>query len=235
MPISEILIVYFAFGAPLAVYRFLETRRVSRQRRILMSLATFVFWIPFAVRLSFRHFSNASYESNFVSTRTKKSESVTSKREEALEQAMIASGCPLPRHDLREVLKRYVGLSNALERHGNSAAPGEKIVNFLGAAGRPTELGARCLARRERTRLERHLHDARDSFLRLFDQLPASGQFRSRAIRRGVELALVLNDIDAADSLGMLEFDDAGFPDTEPVLVNAKAGFSISRATPTID
>ena len=235
MPISEILIVYLAFGAPLAVYRFLETRQVSRQRRILMSLATFVFWIPFAVRLSFRHFTNASFDTDFVSPRTKKTKSVTNKREEALELAMIASGCPLPRHDLREVIGCYVGLSNAVEGQGESAVPGEKIVNFLLAAGRPTDLGARCLARRERTRLERHLDDARESFLRLFDQLSSNSQLRSRAIRRGVELALLIKDIDAADHLGMLEFEDTTSTDLKPVRVNAKAGFSIGRATPTVD
>ncbi|HKP69713.1 MAG TPA: hypothetical protein VJV05_10555 [Pyrinomonadaceae bacterium] len=235
MPISEILIVYFAFGAPLAVYRFLETRKVSRQRRILESLATFVFWIPFAVKLSYRHLTNASSDTEFVSPRAKKYDSVTNKREEALESAMIASGCRLSRHDLREIIERYVGLSNAAATSSDSAVPGDKIVNFLGVAGRPNDLGARCLARRERTRLERHLDASRESFLSLFGNLSSNGKDRSRAIRRGVELALLLNDLDAADHLGMLEFDVATPENVDPVSVTAKASFSIGRAAQTID
>ena len=222
MPISEILIVYFAFGAPLAVYHFFETRTVSRRRRILGSLATFLFWIPFAVRLSYRHLTNALFDPGFVSApHSKRSDLATAKRQEAVETAMSASGCPLTKHDLRVVLDRYVGLSHAVATNRGSSDPGEKIVNLLKVSGRTSDLAARCLARRERMRLEKHLEASRESCLRLFDQLAASGQLRSRAVRRGVELALLLNDADAADRLAVLELDTEHSVDAELVTLNA--------------
>ena len=70
-------------------------------------------------------------------------------------------------------------------------------------------------------RLEKHLEASRESFLRLFDQLAASGQLRSRAVRRGVELALLLSDADAADRLGVLELDTEHSVDAELVTLNA--------------
>ena len=236
MPISEIMIVYFAFGAPLAVYRYLETRKVSRQRRIAMSLATFGFWVPFAVRLLFRHFTNASFDSGFVSPASRKrSESVTNDRQEALRLAVAEAGCPLPRHDLREVIERYAGLSEAATDLG-STAPGEKAVNFLKAAGRPAELAARCLSRRERARFRRHLDDSRRSFLALFDGLSGSGPAVSRAIRRCVELALVLNDMYAADQLSDIQYELELRDREEPITLDVPAGnFSIRPAAPIVE
>jgi hypothetical protein len=236
MPISEILIVYLAFGAPLAVYRYLETRKVSRRRRILMSLVTFGFWVPFAVRLSLRHFTNASFDGDFVSpSRRKRSESVTNDRQEALRTAIAEAGCPLPRHDLREVIERYAGLSEAATDLG-STLPGEKAVNFFEAAGRPTDIGARCLSRRERARFQRHLDDSRLSFLTLFDQLTGPGSARNRAIRRAVELALVLNDMEAADRLGEIQYDLELADRQEPVAMKVPASnFSIRPAAPFVE
>ena len=236
MPISEILIVYFAFGAPLAVYRYLETRKVSRQRRIVMSLATFGFWVPFAVRLLFRHLTNASFDTDFVSPASRKrSESVTKDRQEALRLAVAEAGCPLPKHDLREAVERYAGLSEAATDLG-STVPGEKAVNFFKAAGRPSELAVRCLSRRERARFQRHLDDSRRSFLALFDQLSGTGPARSRAIRRGVELALVLKDMDAADRLGEIQYELELRDREKPAGLDVPAGnFSIRPAAPIVE
>lgn len=236
MPISEILIVYFAFGAPLAVYRYLETPRVSRQRRIGISLATFVFWLPFAVRLSFRHFTNASFKGDFVSgSARKRSDSVTNNRQEALRKAIADAGCELPTHDLREVIERYTGLTEAAVDLA-SPLPGEKAVNFFKAAGRPTDLAARCLSRRERARFQEHLNDSRRSFLAVFDRLPANGKARIQAIRRGVELALVLNDMEAADRLGEIQSELERNGREEPVSLDISSGsFSISHPAPTVE
>ena len=230
MPISEILIVYFAFGAPLAVYRYFDSRKVDGRRRLFTSLATFVFWMPFAVRLLFRHFTNASLEGDFVSPRgQKKSASAANSRQEAVGSAIVEAGCPLPRHDVREVIARYAGLSDAAANNG-SHRPGEKAVNFLKAAGRPSDVAAHCLTRRERMRLQKHLTDSRHAFLELFDRLSGDNASRIRAIRRGVELALLLGDIEAAEILGELEYD------LEPATHISSAGsISIGRTAATID
>ena len=236
MPVSEILIVYLAFGAPLAVYRYFESRSVSRRHRILVALMTFVFWVPFAVRLSIRHFSNASSEVDFVSPPDpKRSTAVTNSRQEAVGLAIAEAGCPLPRQNLRDRIEQYVGLSEALADRG-SKVPGEKAVNFLRAAGHSTDLAAICLSRRERNRLHRHLIDSRKSFLALFDHLSGSKAARTRAIRRGVELALMLSDMDAADHLGALEFDlDSSISEEATTVTSQVPGISMGRTAATID
>ena len=201
---SEMLIVYFAFGAPLAVYRYLEARKLSGKRRILLSLVTFLVWLPFALRLLIRHFTNASLDAGFVSTRRKKINSLERDRYEGVRNALTDAGCPLPRHDLLSVIERYAGLSEAAAG-SKRIVEGEKAANFFRAAGRSSQLATICLSRKEQIRLRRHLTASRDSFLALFDRLSGSAVTRTKAIRRGMELALVLGDMEAADCLGDLE------------------------------
>lgn len=236
MPISEILIVYLALGAPLAVYKYLETRGVSGQRRFLVSLATFFFWIPFAIRLSVRHLTNASNNTHFVSPVLKKSSSRGGRnRLEAARAAVIEAGCRLSIHDVREVIERYVGLSEAAAV--NDGPDGrDKATNFLEAAGRSGKLGAICLSRRERNRMQRHLDDARQSFLDLFAQLAGKERSRVQAIRRGVELALVVGDIEVADHLTELETHTWSATGDEETRINPRAqNLSINAVRPATD
>ena len=228
MPISEILIVYLALGAPLAVYRFLETRRVSGHRRMLISLATFFFWIPFAIQLSARRLTNASNGTGFVSPASKKTSSrLTRKRLEAVRTAMMEAGCRLSVHDLREIIERYAGLS---EVSANSIGPdgGEKAVSFFEAAGRSHKLASICFTRREQNRVRRHLDDARQSFLNLFDKLPGPASSRVRAIRRATELALVVEDMEAVERLGEME-SSVSTPSRDEVTSSLRPTVEISR------
>lgn len=149
--------------------------------------------------------------------------------------ALGEAGCPLPRHDLREIIERYAGLSEAATDL-RSIPAGEKAVNFFRAAGRSTELAARCLSRRERARFQQHLDDSRLSFLALFDQLSGRGLTSVRAIRRGVELALVLNDMEAADRLSEMQYDLELTDRDAPVGLDVPAGnFSIRPAARTVE
>ena len=69
MTLTDLLIIYLAFGAPLAVYKYLQNRGAEIGRRILVSSFTFVFWLPAAAEIGYLYFTNAYFGGAFVSRR----------------------------------------------------------------------------------------------------------------------------------------------------------------------
>ena len=67
MTIGDILIVYLAFGSPLAVYKYLETRGSGTLHRIGYAVLTLIFWIPSVIRIGYRYLTNADFIDAFVS------------------------------------------------------------------------------------------------------------------------------------------------------------------------
>jgi hypothetical protein len=231
MPLSDLLIAYLAFGAPLSVYRYLETRGVSNTRRIALSILTFVFWLPFAAGLIVRHFTNASFVPRFVSRKVAGRESFSrSIRQETVRSNLILAGCKLSPHDVREVIERYSGLTELTR--GDAALSSIHTENFLKAAGRSTgELGAVCLTRRERDRLESHSEQARESFVSLFYDLPGIGSaVAAAAVEEGIALARELGDGEAEESLATLIPHSRGrnTKQASPIL-------SVTPASPSVD
>jgi hypothetical protein len=192
MTLTDILIIYLTFGAPLGVYKYLQNRAMSRRRRILYSLSTFVFWVPAAVQIVYLYFRNAYSGDGFVS---KQDLDVTEKRlaeiSEALRLELIGFGGAAGVHDVRETIDRYVGLAAAARKDGGVTAVG---WDFFTAAGRRKhDLAQRCLMRRNLRRLERHHTQASRDLVYLLEE--ASDRFEiSRAVRIAIELASQLED-----------------------------------------
>src|SRR5690349_17091251 len=116
MNLSDIIIVYLAFGAPVAAYKYLQDRNVERRIRIVTSLIVWLFWIPAAVRLGYRYFTNAYSDHAFVSQKILDSaDGELTALCEATKASLLTSGCALSMHDVRETLERYVGLTVSLK------------------------------------------------------------------------------------------------------------------------
>lgn len=202
MTIVDILIIYLAFGSPLAVYRYLETRGAGTFQRIAQAALALLFWIPSVVRIGYRHLSNADFIEGFVSRNNLDS---FGKRLagicDELTVELMGLGRDVPLYDVREVLERYVGLS-VVQDSGIERGNDESNDLFDAAAHSNRALAAACLMRRNRRRLQRHHTRARQDYLSLFENLPSSGVGTSpRLLRIGIDLAGRLDDHEAIEAL----------------------------------
>lgn len=192
MTLTDIFIVYFTFGAPLAVYKYLQNRSLNRSRRILYSLATFIFWVPAAVQIVYLYLRNAYSGDAFVSKQDLDvREKLLLKTGELLRIEVIGYVRAARLHDVRETIDRYIGLASAVRDGATATAIGSE---FFDAAGRRKhDLAQRCLMRRNLRRLELHHTQARRDLFDLLEE--ASERFDvSPAVRIAIELATQLDD-----------------------------------------
>ncbi|MEP6705170.1 MAG: hypothetical protein ABJB34_10235 [Acidobacteriota bacterium] len=203
MTITDLLIIYLAFGAPVAVYKYLQNRAFGIRPRIALSVFTFFFWVPTIVKLSYLYFSNAYFSDAFVSHR---SSDALDRRIRDLRERITAEMIRLARgsnlHDTRETVDRYTGLADAV-RQGTSDKEGRN--ELFEAAGRENYgLGELVMVRRNLHRLRRHHIHARRDFLNLLDQV--SRRFGSiDLLYTGIDLASELGDLEAVERLNALK------------------------------
>ena len=234
MPLSDLLIVYFAFGAPLSVSMYLTASGLSNTRRITLSAATFLVWIPFAAGLIYRHLTNASYVARFVSRKVAGQKNFsTLNRQEVVRSTLVTAGCKLSSHDIREVIERYVGLDDLASQE--PPASNRHAESLLMAAGRkPDELGSLCLSRREQRRLEFHKERSRDAFMALYDDLPRQPA-SWRAVEQGIALAREIGDLPVADDLATLEHSYDDTYSARSMNVDASSRPLVTTASPGLD
>ena len=203
MTVTDLLIVYLAFGAPLAVYKYLQNRAADVRRRVVLSTFTFFFWIPTAVEIVYLYTTNAYSGDGFVSQRRSDADyaRLSGMRESiSTELIRLARGSNL--HDLRETVDRYVGLADTVRVSG-----GQKLVRheLFDVAGREEgDLGSICLTRRNLRRLERHHTQAREDFVNLLGRVSGSITGR-RSVSMGIEIARQLDDDETVQQLSDLE------------------------------
>jgi len=204
---TDLLIIYLAFGAPLAVYKYLQKRHTSSRERIFISAFTFVFWIPSAVRIGYLYFANAYFGDAFVSQPNL--DSIDGRRasaRESIRAELIRANGGLNVHEVRETVERYAGLAAAVGTEATHHAAPHQL--FKAAGRQPSDLAGMCLSRRNRRRLEQHHTSARREFLALFT-FSGSGPVRS-AIEAGIVLARELGDDVAVGQLsGLMHERDA--------------------------
>lgn len=206
MSIVDLVIIYLAFGAPLAVYKYLHVRDLSTRSRILSSVLTLLFWIPSAIRLVHRYLTNAFPTHVFVS-----SEDLDSPEpgrlvdlQETIRSELVGAGSSVPSYEIREVVGRFVGLAAAGENHPSDLR-GVSFDLFRAAGREDQDLAIACLMRRNRRRMDRHHTRARREFVALFGDPSATDMTKAeRAIKAAIELAALLEDRKAIDGLTAL-------------------------------
>ena len=204
---GDLLIIYLAFGAPIAVYKYLQNRSARTTLRLASSVMTLLFWIPAAARIVYLYFTNANLADAFVSA---PDEELEYKRigtaRDALGTALIRSTEGLSVHDVRDTIERYIGLANAVGQEEFDVTVTHPIFEAVGRSDGSTATA--CLNRRNKNRLERHCRWARQDFLMLFEYLPE----RPEAVmvyNVGLDLTRLLKDEtgyeELADRMAKLE------------------------------
>ena len=107
MTVVDIFIIYLAFGAPIAVYKYLQNRDANPERRMLSAIATFLFWIPAALRIGRLYISNAYFGNGFVSpVDLDSSAMMISDLRENVRLELVRLGAGIGMHDAREMVDR---------------------------------------------------------------------------------------------------------------------------------
>jgi hypothetical protein len=203
MTLTDLLIIYLAFGAPIAVYKYLQNRDALIVRRCLTSLATFLFWIPAAIHIGRLYISNAYFGNAFVSpVDSDSSEILISDLREKVRSELVRLGAGVGMHDARETVDRYVGLAGAVR--SGVVLGGTPHKNLFEAVGRQNfELGVHCMNLRNRQRLERHHIQSRQELLMLLAEVVDSSGCNT-VVKSAQKLARQLDDSEMYEQLRVL-------------------------------
>lgn len=210
MKISELIIIYLACGAPLGVYFFLQHRRKKEFRTIVLkSFLTVIVWIPYAVRLLHSHLTkkliNKDFEEFAAADARRRQE--LEKIQNDIWQFAFKEKVQISIFEFREIFERYSGLTLAAQE--NEAGMYE--TEIFSVANHPNKnLAAKCLQRRNRSRLEFHQTLASKDFLKLLSRLVTKNSEKLRI--SALEFVRILND---AETLRAVEKLFAGSVQTE--------------------
>ena len=214
MTATDILIIYLAFGAPIAVYKFLQNHDTRIARRYLVAIWTILFWIPAAVRIGHLYISNAYFGNGFASpVDSDSSEMLISDLREDVRSELVRVGAGVGMHDARETVDRYVGLASAV-RCGAALGSTAHQNFFEAAARKDSGIGVHCMKIRNRRRLERHHSQSRKEFLKLFADSAGSRE-NQPAMKSALKLARQLDDSETFEQLRELITNKAEVWNTE--------------------
>lgn len=186
MELSELVIVYFTCGAPLAMSRlFRPARRVSASD-IAWSAAFLLLWpgvlLLNAIRVVHRRFVSA-----FDLTKFRLSDSETELSDHIVIRELCRQLTSLSHsvsyRELAEVAERYIGLRLLAHESPWVNGAGE-IPELVSAAGHPMPtIAAVCHGRRNKRLAQGHLNRTREELFRLISSiLESAGERETRAV-----------------------------------------------------
>lgn len=182
MGFFDIFIVYLAFGAPFAVFDYLQ------RNNLLRAFGVFLFWPPTAFRLLSRRFRSGSAHTDVDPELDARAKKVFAKLQKEM-------GGEIGAIEFRDTFDRYVGLSLEICRDEHPFET--KSSELLRVSGRENSPAASAsLNRRNAVRLARHHTDARERFLELIER---SQEFNALVL--ALELTTLVGDADAQEYL----------------------------------
>ncbi|MFN2501059.1 MAG: hypothetical protein ABR530_03490 [Pyrinomonadaceae bacterium] len=194
MTIIDLIIVYLAAGAPFGVFQMTRNEPSSTLGQAPAALFSLALW---PICLIF--FGKKLLSSSFFATTQCISDCGASLRHE-IERVTTAGSSTRLLFEFREIFYRYAGLLDAADQHSDGTVH-EVFTVTKHPHGR---LAARCLERRQRAHLHKHLLQARREFERVFATLLDSGETDRQEFeklrRRLCEHDPVLNIIDLQPS-----------------------------------
>ena len=215
MNVYDFLIIYFACGAPVGVYYFLQNRhKTERQKLLLKTFLVFAVWMPFVWK-HFRDRFNNNFDGGLFSD-AKLAEKIQVARAR-LEKSLAETNPNLSIYEIREIFDRYVNLTHSSQiddADHQYASEAEELFKIAGH--RNAKLAAICLERRNRKELIFHQTLARLDFL---DLLAGKEKLSATAI----EFVSLLNDTQAKDAIEKMQTVEEPFvKDAEKQLWNSE-------------
>ncbi len=182
----DLIIIYFACGAPIGVHQF--TKRQGGG--VLAATAAFVVWPIFLSQL---------LSTSIPVSEISQSDQIRSE----IERRAFAGESIVSLFEFRDVFYRYSGLSIAANSQATKGHKHWGELRSTGDNGRsPLEL--RCLERANQRKLEFHRDRTRQEFVELISRLSKSSPDAGAAVKLAVDLAVHLGDKAAAAELGVL-------------------------------
>lgn len=190
MNFFDIFIIYLACGAPFGVYFFVNHRKCQTYaffKTVLISL----FWIPFALGLLQRHVTKKLPTSNLSKKDNFRDEEILETKKN-LESIFTNNKFDISIFELREILDRYIGLSEfVLIQDGTNETNSE----FFEIAGNKNAgLAAKCYQRRNRKLLFFHHNLAGQDFLNTISEFVFRFPDNQEVEKISLKLAGLLND-----------------------------------------
>ncbi len=188
----NLIIIYFACGSPIGVYRITRTTRLRSARQAATLGVYFVFWPVFVPAVLRRSLSvhETDIEQAIAIIRT------------ALEKIAFAGSPTATVFEFREVFARYTGLTLALYCD-SSINPRTELLKLTGH--RNIAVAAACMKRRDRQRLLFHQKHARNEFVEIVSTIARESPKDIEILKLSMQLAALLNDGKIADNLSVLK------------------------------
>ena len=192
MKLIDLLIIYFACSAPFGVYQATISPRPLTSTAALQFLLRISCWPVFGALVLIEWFfrNQQSVKSNF--------ERHTASIRSQIESLVFADASISSIFDFREILRRYAGLSEAVNGAPGSS-PGTEL--FEVSKNEDKELASTCLTRKNRRRLSFHQSLARNEFVDMISEFAAADKEGARILGLAIELANDVNDQEAACTL----------------------------------
>jgi hypothetical protein len=192
MNLSEFIIIYLACGAPFGVHYFLQNRRETDFNTIVLkSFLTVFVWIPYALQLFHSRITkeliNKDFEKNFAADAARRNK--LDEIQKNIWQIASKNNCAVSLFEFREIFERYVGLTLAMKE---TVAETFENELFTVAKHPDKNLGAKCLHRRNRSRLDFHQTLASRDFLKLLSRLRTDDSEKLRL--SAIEFVKILDD-----------------------------------------
>lgn len=199
MNLTDLFIIYFAGGAPFAVYHFLQNRHDDKTVSFwLKNFLVLLLWLPFAAFLLLKNRRLLEFDFlRSVFDKNADGEKVYFHRKQ-IESVLLESDLDVSIFDFRETFERFVGLTLAVQADADSAAERE---TFRAAKNGNVKLGAICLHRRNRKKLVHHQTEARRDFLQIVEQLSDSISDTETLCQSAVETVKILKDDEGRELL----------------------------------
>ena len=199
MTISDILIIYFSFGAPFAVYEFIQERQPLTFRVVFNTALRFLFWLPLLALFSFTKILKSAECDDFAEIHDSDAEVDKDIRnaQSAVADRFRLTPQHISIHEFREILERYAGLS-LLVKHQTSGTAKSDTGIFAVAGHKNTQLASVCLERRNRARLIRHHIGARGDFLKVIKEC---SYLDDKMLPPAIRLTELLEDLPATEQL----------------------------------
>ncbi|MCW5958161.1 MAG: hypothetical protein KIT61_16380 [Pyrinomonadaceae bacterium] len=188
MRLYEAAIIYLTIGAPIAMMYFFRNRRGTNFQLGLLTIATFIFWLPLVFYLSIKAVSSTFDKSRFA-PKAGSDVDFESKLKE-IKGVLVWSNDTV---EFREALDRYAALTSETRFAVRLRSPGTFEI-FAIAANRNEAAGTACMARKIRSKLINHQRRAALDLISSVKKIAVYGDMGVNAIARTAALALDLGD-----------------------------------------